>query len=172
MVIKPDGMDKKQEILEYYKKAGLKVVAEKELQINREQAEKHYEATDKQVLGMGNKTIEASRKTNNFEKMKEIFGTSEAREIGMQLREWLIKFITSEPVVAYVLEGDGAVSLTRRVTGFTDPAQAEKGTVRGDLGTDSIPKANIEGRPVRNLVHASGDVEEANKEISIWFPEL
>ncbi|MAH42498.1 hypothetical protein CL614_02115 [archaeon] len=46
---------------------------------------------------------------------------------------------------------------------------ADKGTLRGDLGQDSILQANKEGRPVRNLVHASGNPEEAAKEIKLWF---
>ncbi len=58
-----------------------------------------------------------------------------------------------------------------RGTGFTDPSTAEKGTIRGDLGTDSILKANQEQRPVYNLIHASGSLEEAEKEINLWFGE-
>ena len=59
----------------------------------------------------------------------------------------------------------------RKVTGFTDPVSAEKGTVRGDFGEDSIVKANAEFRPVQNLVHAS-DAEGAKHELQLWFPEL
>lgn len=172
MVIKPDGMDKKDKIISYYTKAGLKIITQKQVQISEKQAGEHYAATDEQILGMGNKTIDASVRTNNMEKMKKIFGTEDPRKIGMKLREWLIKFITSAPVMAYVLEGEGAVFLTRKITGFTDPAQAEKGTVRADFGSDSIVKANSDGRPVRNVVHASGNVEEARREIKLWFPEL
>jgi len=172
MVIKPDGMDKKDGIISYYTKAGLKIITQKQVQISEKQAGEHYAATDEQVLGMGNKTIEASVRTGNLEKMKKIFGTDDPRAIGMKLREWLIKFITSEPVMAYVLEGENAVTLTRKITGFTDPAQAEKGTVRADFGSDSIVNANSDGRPVRNVVHASGNVEEAKREIRLWFPEM
>jgi nucleoside-diphosphate kinase len=71
-----------------------------------------------------------------------------------------------------VLEGEGeAIALARKVTGFTDPTQADKGTIRGDLGNDSIAKANSEGRPTKNLIHASGNPEEAAKEIALWFGE-
>ncbi len=172
IIIKPDGMEKADEIISYYKKAGFSIVMQKTLQIDMALAEKHYAATDEQVVGMGSKTIEASRKTGNTENMRRIFGTDEPRAIGMKLREWLIKFITSQPVTAMVLEAENGVALARKVTGFTDPAQAEKGTVRGDLGTDSIVGANSEGRPVRNLVHASGNMEEAQREIKLWFPEM
>ncbi|VVB73504.1 Nucleoside diphosphate kinase [uncultured archaeon] len=68
-----------------------------------------------------------------------------------------------------MLEGENVVAEVRKITGYTDPAKAEKGTVRGDLGRDSIVQANLEGRPVHNLVHASGTVDEANLEIALWF---
>ena len=51
------------------------------------------------------------------------------------------------------------------------PATAVKGPIRGDMGSDTIAKANSEKRPVRNLIHASGNQEEAEKEIALWFPE-
>jgi nucleoside-diphosphate kinase len=56
------------------------------------------------------------------------------------------------------------------VTGYTDPEMAEKGTVRGDLGIDSITKSTEEGRAVENLVHASGNPSEAETELRLWFP--
>jgi nucleoside-diphosphate kinase len=172
LIIKPDGMKMADRIIAYYEKAGLKIVAQKTMHANRSLAEKHYTDSDAQVVGMGNKTIAASREGGRYEEMKRLFKTEDPRQIGMQLREFLIKFITSTSVEPIILEGEDAVALTRKVTGFTDPARAEKGTVRGDLGTDAIVKANNEGRPVMNLVHASGTVEEAEKEIALWFPEL
>jgi nucleoside-diphosphate kinase len=118
---------------------------------------------------MGNKTIEAAREAGKPESVMKLFGTEEPREIGMQLREWLVEFITSAPVDAYVLEGEDAIKLVRKITGFTDPARADKGTIRGDLGEDSIDRANSEKRATENLVHASGNPEEAEKEINLWF---
>jgi nucleoside-diphosphate kinase len=49
---------------------------------------------------------------------------------------------------------------------------AAPGTIRGEYSSDSPDLANEEQRPVRNLVHASGDPEEAEREIALWFPEL
>ncbi len=172
IVIKPDGMKHEKRILSYYEKAGLKIAARKTLKIDRKFAEKHYSASDEQVFGMGNKSIVASREIGIYDKMKELFGTEDPKEIGMKLREWLIQFITSAPVTAVVLEGDDAVLSTRKITGFTDPSSADKGTIRGSLGIDSIAKANSEGRPVMNLVHASGSKIEAESEIGLWFPEI
>lgn len=172
IVIKPDGMKQVGKIISYYKKAGLKIIAEKTMHVTGEMAEKHYPASEQQILGMGSKTIQAMKDGGMQDKVKKMFGTENAREIGMKLRGWLIEFITSAPVKAFVLEGENAVTLTRKVTGFTDPARADKGTVRGDFGTDAIIRANAAGRPVMNLVHASGTVEEAEKEIALWFSEL
>lgn len=81
----------------------------------------------------------------------------------------LEKFMSSGPVVAMILEGRNAVAHVRKITGATDPSKAEKGTIRGDMGTDSLEKADREGRAIENLVHASGTKEEADKEIRLWF---
>ena len=75
--------------------------------------------------------------------------------------EGLVNYITSAPVVAVVLEGEGAVARIRKAMGATDPARAEKGTIRGEFGLD------IE----RNAVHGSDSVETAEKEISLFFSE-
>jgi len=73
----------------------------------------------------------------------------------------LIQYITSSPVLAAVFEGTGAIALVRKTIGKTDPAEAEPGTIRGDLG---IEKG-------RNLVHASDGPESAQREIGLWFNE-
>ena len=81
----------------------------------------------------------------------------------------LENFMSSGPIVAVVLEWDDAVARVRKITGETDPSKAEKGTVRGDMGIDSLEKADKEGRAIENLVHASETNEEAGKEIRLWF---
>ncbi|MBI2972647.1 MAG: nucleoside-diphosphate kinase, partial [Armatimonadetes bacterium] len=53
----------------------------------------------------------------------------------------------------------------------TLPYRAAPGTIRGDFSIDSPTVASLEKRPVRNLIHASGSVEEADAEISLWFKE-
>jgi nucleoside-diphosphate kinase len=73
----------------------------------------------------------------------------------------LVNYITSTPIIAAVFEGEGAVELIRKIMGTTDPAKAEAGTIRGDLGLD------IE----RNTVHGSDSVETAEKEIKLFFTE-
>ncbi len=79
--------------------------------------------------------------------------------------------MTSGPVVAMVWQGAHAVDVVRKVTGGTEPRNSDIGTIRGDFVLDSYLMADTDGRSVRNLVHASGSVEEANNEIKHWFKD-
>jgi nucleoside-diphosphate kinase len=71
----------------------------------------------------------------------------------------LVEFITSGPTLALVLEGEGAIATVRTTIGATNPADAEPGSIRGDLAL-SMPD---------NLVHGSDSPESAAREIKLWF---
>ena len=73
----------------------------------------------------------------------------------------LVDFITSGPVLAFVLVGKNAVTSVRTINGATNPVDATPGSIRGDyaLTMDS------------NVVHASDSVDSAAREIHLWFPE-
>lgn len=159
VLIKPDAVKKNltKEIIKRYQATGLKVVKRKDMVAPQDLVEKHYPMNPTYLRSIGEKTIAAGQKVKS------------AEDQGRSVVKWLRKFITSGPIVALLLEGEDAVNVARKVTGFTDPQTAEKGTIRGDLGTDSILKANAEERPVYNLIHASGSEEEAEKEIKLWF---
>jgi nucleoside-diphosphate kinase len=73
----------------------------------------------------------------------------------------LVEFITSAPTWALVVEGEGAIATMRRTIGATNPADAEPGTIRGDLAM-SMPD---------NLVHGSDAPESAEREIALWFSD-
>ena len=73
----------------------------------------------------------------------------------------LISYITSSPIIAAVFEGTGAVDSVRKTIGSTNPANAEAGTVRGDLGLETG----------RNLIHASDSLASAQREIALFFRE-
>ena len=103
---------------------------------------------------------------------KELLREHYSAHVNKPFYHGLEKFMMEDRVVAFVLEGDEAISRVRKITGATDPSKAEKGTIRGDLGNDSQEKADKEKRAIKNLVHASGNKEEADKEIRLWFPEL
>jgi len=74
----------------------------------------------------------------------------------------LVNYISSAPIIAAVFEGQNAVALIRKIMGATDPAKAEKGTIRGEFGID------IE----HNTVHGSDSVETAEKEIRLFFKDV
>jgi nucleoside-diphosphate kinase len=73
----------------------------------------------------------------------------------------LVDYISSAPIVAMVVEGEGAVELIRNAMGATDPAKAEAGTIRAEFGLD------IE----HNTVHGSDSVKTAEEEIKLFFAE-
>jgi nucleoside-diphosphate kinase len=73
----------------------------------------------------------------------------------------LVSFITSSPIIAIVFQGKNAVAVVRGLMGETDPANARPGTIRGDFGIDIG----------RNLIHGSDSVENASKEIGLFFSE-
>jgi nucleoside-diphosphate kinase len=81
----------------------------------------------------------------------------------------MAKFMQSGPVLAMVLEGVDAVACTRKLVGPTYPDQAPPGTIRGDFAHMSREYANKRGIAVANLVHASGNADEAQHEINVWF---
>jgi len=89
---------------------------------------------------------------------------------GRKVLEGLRRYFTRGPVIAVRFGGEDAIQVVRRVTGYTDPATAAKGTVRSDYGVDTIARSTAEGRALENLVHASGNPEEAEAELSLWFP--
>lgn len=89
---------------------------------------------------------------------------------GDKIHQSLISYMTSGQVMPMILEGQNAVQRLRKITGHTDPERAEKGTIRGDLGVDKMRIADAEFRSTRNLIHSSGTVEEAEKEIAFFFP--
>jgi nucleoside-diphosphate kinase len=75
------------------------------------------------------------------------------------------------PVVAMVFEGVEAVALVRKLVGPTEPKSALPGTIRGDYSHMSFGYADSAEKGIPNLIHASGDEEEAGKEIAHWFTE-
>ena len=78
----------------------------------------------------------------------------------------LIKFITSGPIVANIIEGEAAILRLRELMGATDPRKAEPGTIRGDLKEENIFTA--EGS-IKNIIHGSDSSETAKYESSIFF---
>jgi nucleoside-diphosphate kinase len=158
VLIKPDGVQRRLigEIIGRYEKAGLRVTALRMLGADATVIAQHY--PNSMAEGLGLKTMRAGQPIDD------------PIHHGQKVLGWLRTYLTSGPLVAMILEGEDAIARARVITGYTDPAEADNGTIRGDLGEDSIPRSTREHRPVRNLVHASGNVHEAEREIELWFP--
>jgi nucleoside-diphosphate kinase len=169
--LKPDGVQRGLvgEVIRRFERTGLKLIGMKMLWPNRKLLDRHYPNDSTFLTTIGGKTKEAFA-TYGLNVKKET-GTDDPREIGAQVRGWLIDYVASGPVVAFVLEGIHAVSAVRKLVGDTLPYRAAPGTIRGDYAIDSPTVANLEKRPVRNLIHASGSTEEAETEIPLWFEE-
>lgn len=172
VVIKPDGVVRglSGEILARFERVGLKLTGAKMVSVSKELAEKHYPADRHEwIEQIGHKTL------TNYKKLeadvKKLLGTDDPKEIGKMARLWLLDYITSGPVFAMVLEGPHAVELVRKMAGHTLPSESPPGTIRGDFSYDSSLIANTGKRAIKNLVHASGTLDEAKYEIPLWFSE-
>lgn len=167
--LKPDGVRRGLvgEVLRRFERIGLRIVGLKMVRAPRELLERHYPADEEFLRTIGGKTREAFEAAG-LDVRREA-GTDDLLEIGRRVRQWLIDFVGSGPVVAMVLEGTHAVAVVRKVVGDTLPYRAAPGTIRGDYSADSPAVANLQQRPVRNLIHASGSPEEAAYEVGLWF---
>ena len=93
----------------------------------------------------------------------DLAGRHYAEHHGKPFYDGLVEFIGRSPSVAMVLEGlDDTWAMVRKMMGTTNPAEAESGTIRGDLGTLFT----------ENLVHGSDSADSAAREIELFFPEL
>lgn len=125
-IIKPDAVRRNLTgaINQRFEEAGLRIVAQKRIQLTRAQAEAFY----------------------GVHKERPFFND-------------LCTFMTSGPIVVQVLEGDNAIARNREIMGATDPAKADKGTIRADFAE------NIEA----NSVHGSDAAGTAAVEIPFYF---
>lgn len=170
VIIKPDGVQRglNGAILQRFEQVGLKLVAAKFMAVPSDLAEKHYPADREELwTGIGQKTID--NYTELGKNVKDGMGTDSPLEIGKMVRVWLMEYLMEGPVFVFVLEGPHAVELVRKICGHTLPVKSAPGTIRGDYSYDSSFLANTAKRPIRNLMHASGNVEEANYEVDLWF---
>ena len=169
MLVKPDGVKRGLvgECITRIEQRGLKVIALKMIQPTKAHASQHYPGSVEWLRGMGEKTLESYRKYGK-DPVEEL-GTDDALKIGRMIHDWNTDYLSSGPVTAMVISGIHAIDMVRKIAGKTLPAFAEMGTIRGDYSVDSPVLANRERRAIRNLVHASGDAQEANHEIKHWF---
>lgn len=144
IILKPDAVQRGivGEIITRFERAGLKIVAAKMSAPDEAHYHAHYEDIGKMISRRGQKAFDVT-----------------------------LEMMQAGPVLAMVLEGVEAVALVRKMVGTTEPKAAAPGTVRGDYSHVSFAHADAEDMGIPNLIHASGDVEEAKKEIAHWFSE-
>ena len=144
IIFKPDAVSRGivGEILARFEKTGLKIVGTKMLQPNTEFFHHHYEAIGTMITRHGQK----------------IFDTT-------------VALMQAGPVIAVVLEGVEAVTIVRKLVGPTESKNALPGTIRGDYSHMSFAHANAQDIGLPNVLHASGDVNEAAAEIKHWFAD-
>lgn len=166
VIVKPDGVQRNLvgEMISRFEKVGLKIAAIKMIVPTPEHVEAHYTLDPSWRVVTGEKSIKAY--TDRGE--KHPIGDDPLAVTAEILRK-LKKYIASGPVIPVVLEGAHAVEVVRKLVGGTEPRAALVGTIRGDFVLDSYSVADSDGRSVRNLIHASGSVAEAEKEIKHWF---
>ena len=150
------------EIIKRFELKGLKVAGLKMVMPTEAQLLKHYNKDDEWFEKKGKGIVE-DLKAQGREVEKEPI------EYGRDIIRTIVRYMTESPVVAIVLEGVGAVASVSRTVGSTEPASADIGTIRGDYTIDSFSHATLENRAVKNLIHQSESVEEAEREIAIWF---
>ncbi len=168
VMIKPDGVRKGLigEVISRFEQRDLKIVALEMFTPTRDEIHNHYPQDDAWITRLGGKTITTYEKYG-YDLME--LGTKDPIEIGKMVREWLLDFMTSAPMVRMVVEGLHAVDVVRKIAGPTMPYVADMGTIRGDFSIDSPALANKEKRAVMNILHASETAEEAAHEIEYWF---
>lgn len=167
VLIKPDGVQRGLigEILGRFERVGLKVIALKMVHASHEDVDQHYALTEEWMKAVYDKA------KAKYDATGESFPYSDHIAYGTEIKNGLVTFLKSAPIVAMVLEGEKAVSLVRKIVGATEPASSAPGTIRGDLSQDTYALSNEQKRPIRNLIHASGNVEEATNEMKIWFTD-
>ena len=166
VIIKPDGVQRSLigEVIQRYERIGFKLVGLKLVVPTAEQAKNHYMIGGEEWLEeVGRKAAAAYEKKG----LKSPFATP--RENGVAILNANTKYLASGPVVAMVWQGAHVVEVVRKLTGGTEPRTSDIGSIRGDFVHDSYQLADADARSIRNLLHASGTADEAQKEIPIWF---
>lgn len=127
-------------VITRFEQVGLKIVGIKMVKPDRDLLYHHYETIGTMITRRGEQAF-----NRNLEAMQK------------------------SPVIAMVLEGVEAVSLVRKLAGATESKSAAPGTIRGDFSHMSFAYADAQNKGVPNVIHASGDPEEAKQEIELWF---
>jgi nucleoside-diphosphate kinase len=122
-----------------------------------------FEDASLKIIGMKMRTMDAEFTRKHYFDLEE--------RAGAAVYNATAGFMQRGPVIALVLEGEDAVATVRKLVGTTYPNEAQPGSIRGDFAHQSKAVATATGKPVANLVHASGNKDEAKYEVDLWFNE-
>ena len=122
-----------------------------------------FEEASLKIVGMKMRTMDADFTRKHYFDLEE--------RLGPAVYNATAGFMQRGPVIAFVLEGEDAVATVRKLVGTTYPNEAQPGSIRGDFAHQSKAVATATGKPVANLVHASGNRDEAKYEVDLWFDE-
>lgn len=167
VLIKPDVLQRQivGEILSRFERKGVKITAMKMVNATKEQVGDHYEGKEEYLIESGEKAkkgaIARGEDVSNWNSLEK----------GKQIRQRNINYLTCGPIVAIVFEGFGVISQVRKILGSTSPAEGDIGTIRNDYSLDTYALADFIDRSTMTMLHASDSVENAEREIKIWFKE-
>lgn len=166
VIVKPDGIQRSLvgDLIARLERTGLKLVAMKMIMASEDQCWAHYNKDDAWFEDKGQKTVDNRTKMG-------LPVEKPAIEYGKDIMRGNVAFMTCGPIIPMIWEGNKAVGVIKKVVGGTEPLTSDVGTIRGDYTIDSYDLANVDGRAVRNLIHCSDQVEEAEREIKVWFSE-
>lgn len=166
VAVKHDGVQRGLvgEILKRIERTGLKVVALKMFVPTMEKTVEHYGKDDAWCASVGARTSASIRAGGSEPTKTDV-------EYGRDVLTALYKYFTLGPIVGFIVEGNQAVAIVKKLVGGTEPTTSDVGTIRGDLTLDSYELANVDGRAVRNLIHCTDKPEESEREINIWFTQ-
>lgn len=169
IIIKPDGVQRGLigKILKRFEQVGLTVIGSKFIWASAEQIKNQYPETEAWFKKVGERTL-TNYKKKGLDAQK-ILGTNNPIEIGKLVKKWLMDYLQESPILCAVVWGYEAVEVVRKLCGNTIPLLAAPGTIRGDFSHDNIDLANENKRPLRNVIHATDNIEDAEREIKIWF---
>jgi nucleoside-diphosphate kinase len=142
VMLKPDALERDlvDKIIRILQDDGVEIVRFKKVTVEKSRILKHYKDVIKRI-----------NKPSFKQNVLDMFVGKDVLVYEMKTRD--------EDVIMYI----------RNKIGATDPVLAKENTIRGQFGNDSLALANKENRMLKNLIHASDSVENAKKEIALWF---
>lgn len=166
VLLKPDAVKRQivGELVTRFERKGLKICGMKMVMPTEAHAGQHYTDSEEWLK-------ESGERTYNSYVEKGIEPPMSARDLALNTRRKLMGGLTAGPLVALVLQGAHVIEIVRKMRGATSPQAADVGTIGFDYSVDSYELADAGDWPIRNIIHASDSVENAEREINIWFNE-